>query len=95
MVLKGRLIAYKSGPRHRNENIIHQAFLRTIIDSSEKPLFPEYHLLKQKLPATLTNLTPKNVSERDAVYILFTSGTTGQPKGVPITLSNLTGYCSF
>jgi D-alanine--poly(phosphoribitol) ligase subunit 1 len=80
-------------PKDRNENIIHQSFVRTIIDSSEKPLFPEFNLIKSKaLPESEIDLEPKNVSDQELAYILFTSGTTGQPKGVPITLANLAGF---
>ncbi len=80
-------------PKDRNENIIHQAQIKTIIDSSNKPLFPEYNLIEsKKLSSTPIDLIPKNTSNQELVYILFTSGTTGQPKGVPITRANLTGF---
>lgn len=80
-------------PRDRNESIIQQALLITIIDSSEKILFPEYNFIKsKKLPSCEIELENKDISEQELVYILFTSGTTGQPKGVPIDRSNLTGF---
>jgi len=80
-------------PKNRNENIIHQAFIKTLIDSSSKPLFSECNLIASKTLATSpVDLVPKNVSNQELVYILFTSGTTGQPKGVPITRANLTGF---
>jgi D-alanine--poly(phosphoribitol) ligase subunit 1 len=80
-------------PRDRNEKVIKQAFLKTIIDSSTSPLFPELNTIEsKKLPASAINLTPKPVSNDELVYILFTSGTTGEPKGVPITRANLEGF---
>ena len=72
-------------PRDRNEKIIKQAFLKTVIDSSDKPLFPECNVIEsKKLAESPVNLTPKEVGNDELVYILFTSGTTGEPKGVPI-----------
>ncbi len=80
-------------PRDRNENIIKQAVLKTIIDSSDNSLFPEYILISSNnLPDTSIDLEPKYTSEEESVYLLFTSGTTGQPKGVPITRENITGF---
>jgi D-alanine--poly(phosphoribitol) ligase subunit 1 len=80
-------------PKDRNESIIAQAFINTIIDSSATPLFTEYNLIEStKLEATEMDLIPKVVSDDELVYILFTSGTTGQPKGVPITRANLIGF---
>jgi len=80
-------------PKDRNEKVIKQAFLKTIIDSSDTPLFTELHTIEsKKLPAAAVNLTPKPVSDEELVYILFTSGTTGEPKGVPITRANLQGF---
>ncbi len=80
-------------PGTRNENIINQAGLRTIIDSSENLLFPKLNVIEStKLPKALIDLTPNDVSNHDLVYILFTSGTTGIPKGVPITRLNLNSF---
>ena len=80
-------------PIDRNKSIIIQAEIKTIIDSSEKILFPELNIIQSKnLPEAPINLDPKKVSNQELVYILFTSGTTGQPKGVPITIENLSGF---
>lgn len=80
-------------PRERNQSIIQQALLITIIDSSEKILFPEYNFIEsKKLHDTEINLEVKETSDQELVYILFTSGTTGQPKGVPIDRGNLAGF---
>ena len=90
---KGYVPISPENPLDRNKNIIHQANLKTIIDSSNIPLIPEFNLIQSKKLSTVPlDLKPKNVSDQELVYILFTSGTTGQPKGVPITRSNLSGF---
>ncbi len=37
----------------------------------------------------------RRVGERDPFYIIFTSGSTGEPKGVVITLANLTAFVDW
>ena len=82
-------------PLDRNENIIRQAGILTMIDSSAIPYIDHLQLIESaRLPETAIHLTPKLVSDDELVYLLFTSGTTGQPKGVPITRSNLTAFVS-
>lgn len=80
-------------PKERNLSVIQQALLVTIIDSSDQPVYPEFkYILSKKLPATEIDLTPKPTEDQELVYILFTSGTTGLPKGVPIDRGNLQGF---
>jgi amino acid adenylation domain-containing protein len=80
-------------PIDRNESIIEQAGIKTIIDSSAQPLFSKCNTIESnKLSETALILKPVVIDESELVYILFTSGTTGQPKGVPITRANLTGF---
>jgi amino acid adenylation domain-containing protein len=80
-------------PKDRNLEIIEQSQIRTIIDSSDEQLFTEYFIIKSNiLPNAEINLIPKVISENEIAYLLFTSGTTGKPKGVPIKRSNLTGF---
>lgn len=38
------------------------------------------------------DLVPKIVAQTDKAYLLFTSGTTGQPKGVPVSHQNVLAY---
>lgn len=80
-------------PINRNIDIIRQAEIKTIIDSSEKSIFQDYNIINsKKAPETEINLIPKVVSDEELAYIFFTSGTTGIPKGVPITRANLSGF---
>ena len=80
-------------PVERNENIITQAFLKTIIDSSSSPLFGTIKTIRSKeCNSVPVDLHPIEITDESAVYILFTSGTTGQPKGVPISRKNLQGF---
>lgn len=80
-------------PVERGREIIQQAGIDLIIDSSVKPVFNEFKLIRSKeLPATELNLGIKEVREEETAYILFTSGSTGKPKGVPIMRSNLGAF---
>ncbi len=80
-------------PRERNTNVINLAGSTAIIDSSDEPLFPGLNVIRSKdLPFKEFNLVPRNVPDEDRAYIFFTSGTTGVPKGVPITRANLAGF---
>ncbi len=80
-------------PEDRNKKIIQQADINSIFDSSDNILFPNYNIIEsKKLPDVDIDLLPANVPESDLAYIFFTSGTTGEPKGVPIMRSNVSGF---
>lgn len=80
-------------PLERNQNIVEEASISTVIDSSDNNYFQDLKTISsQKLPDTVINLAPKDVSDSELVYMLFTSGTTGRPKGVPITRRNLISF---
>jgi len=80
-------------PRERNLKIIKQAGIETIIDSSDKIVYPEYLIIEsRRLADTPINLNPLKVQDKELAYIFFTSGTTGEPKGVPITRANVASF---
>jgi D-alanine--poly(phosphoribitol) ligase subunit 1 len=80
-------------PAERIAQMIRQADIKTIIDSSATVNFPEcLNIESKRLPLTLLNLQPRIISGEALAYILFTSGTTGIPKGVPITRNNLSEF---
>jgi D-alanine--poly(phosphoribitol) ligase subunit 1 len=80
-------------PKDRNYKIINQAGLTTIIDSSAKVIYPEFQIIESgKLDDAGINLNPEKVHGNELAYIFFTSGTTGEPKGVPITRNNVSGF---
>ncbi len=81
-------------PEERNDNIIKQTNIRSIVDSSDVVVYPDYNTISSTMAkGNIDDLEPKQVRDKSIAYILFTSGTTGIPKGVPITFSNLIAFC--
>lgn len=83
-------------PVDRNKSIIEQAGLKTLltckIDEDIEKIVASTGIKSVEtttLPESKIDLSVIEIDENKIAYILFTSGSTGVPKGVPITRKNL------
>ncbi len=88
-----------NNPLSRNSSILEQTNISTILCKKNESSIAEIAAGKNTkvvsiddLPITKINLQPPVVDENEIAYLLFTSGSTGVPKGVPINRKNLNSF---
>jgi D-alanine--poly(phosphoribitol) ligase subunit 1 len=81
-----------SSPHERNAYCLDHADVHAIISSDAKTDFRKKRIDLGEIPTSSDLKPPAPIKEDDLAYILFTSGSTGVPKGVPISYGNLSGF---
>jgi len=87
-------------PVERNRTIIADAGINLLLYSEKEDEAREVSVssgskcqpVNNRVAPSLDQLAPKDQVHGDLCYLLFTSGTTGKPKGVPIYHSNLSAF---
>lgn len=89
----GFVVLNPKTPIERNLSIVEQSQLSILLTTSEVEFETTAQIINTKsLPNTEFYLNTSNVSIYQPAYLLFTSGSTGIPKGVPISMANLISF---
>lgn len=76
------------------DNALPQQRIERIIETADAALTLTPTRVAE-IAAETTGAPPRRVDAEDPFYIIFTSGSTGEPKGVVITLANLTSFVDW
>ncbi|MGX6969588.1 D-alanine--poly(phosphoribitol) ligase subunit DltA [Vagococcus bubulae] len=86
-------------PKERVAMIVEEANASCVLALSEWPLQTQEVYNRKEILSLMNDkkeyLAKQVVCEDDVYYIIFTSGTTGKPKGVQITYNNLISFTSW